>query len=260
MFRKRTWESLINFHNVKLYPKLPCPYCGSNTLHLDLDSAQFKPLSNAAYKSYLDKVGLFDDIKKELEENVFFGLLSSIEKISEQKNYSGAQFTAFFSCELCSESVSSVGMAQLSIDGIVEKNNIKVEFFNPPIPMFKLESSTPVTINEELLKAFNYFHSDISSSGSKLRRAMEKLCNESGCTERNLNRNIQEFAKLYPQEGRWLKSLKLVGNEATHSDGVSEQDILDSFEIFEVVLDIFRRKQIEDKINKTVLLLESRYQ
>ncbi|TOL40633.1 hypothetical protein CGH98_24360, partial [Vibrio parahaemolyticus] len=63
------------------------------------------------------------------------------------------------------------------------------------------------------------------------------------------------MAKEFPQEARWLESLKLVGNEATHADRVSEDDLLDSYKVFEVVLDIFRRKQLDPEIDSTVLKL-----
>jgi hypothetical protein len=60
--------------------------------------------------------------------------------------------------------------------------------------------------------------------------------------------------KQFPEEADLLHSLKLLGNEATHSDSVNEEDLLDAFEVQEFVLGLFERikdkKQIADTANK----------
>lgn len=69
------------------------------------------------------------------------------------------------------------------------------------------------------------------------------------------------MAKTFPTEAKLLHSLKLLGNEATHSDSVKEEDLLDAFEVQEFVLGLFNRieaqKQVESKANKLMLKFDS---
>ena len=265
MLNKNLLNSLSDLKQIKSYPELPCPYCGNHKLKLDLSTFQYKNLTGSVLKNYNEKYN-FKKVQQTIansDESTFIKLLTGTFAVIDVLSHTPVQFTAFFQCDICSSSVASLGLAK------VQKNKekldlstdmeIKVLSFNPPIPIFELQESTPESINNELLHVFNYFHSDISSSGSKLRRAIEHLCFELGCNHKNLHRNIQELSKQYPQEAKWLESLKLVGNEATHSGGVSEKDIIDSLQILEVILDIFRRNEIEPLINQTALLLENKY-
>lgn len=181
--------------------------------------------------------------------------------VVESGQYTWAKFIAFFTCQNCSKSVSAVGTATIPIPKAQsgKEIGIKVEYFSPPVPMFTLVSTTPQSINKELLQAFSHFHSDLTASGGKLRRATEQFCTELGYKNGSLHKRIEEMKASYPTEANWLQSLKLVGNEATHADGIEEADLLHSFEVFEVLLDIFRKRTLEAKIQKTVLQLDTKF-
>ncbi len=258
MFERSVWEKLSRFNSLDEYPGLPCPYCNSNVLLINKDTVSFKPLSGEYLKTFVSKFSS-DNLRKAEGGGEFIKFLAAIADISELVNYSSNQFIAFFDCALCSGSVSSLGVARIPIKIGTKGAQLKVECFNPPIPMFSLSSTTPNKINEELLGAFRHFHSDVGSAGNKLRRAMEQLCIELGYNESNLHRNITAMSKDYPEESNWLGSLKLVGNEATHSNGVVESDILDFLQVFDVVLDIFRRREAALKIRQTVERIEGKF-
>lgn len=260
MFNKQLWGDVSKLHILESYPALPCPYCKSMNLKLDIDSFTARKLSLQARKAYEEQFKdheLIDFANK--TDNSILKTVAFAIKVAEGTMYQPSQFIAFFKCSMCKENVSSTGLAKIP-NNDTSVRQIKVESFNPPLPLFPLTDTTPNSINEELLSSFNHFFSDTCSSGNRLRRAVEKLCIELGYTQkRNLYENIEAMADEFPQEARWLQSLRLVGNEATHADKITEDDLLDSYKVFEVVLDIFRRKHIEPEIEQVALQLQDKF-
>ena len=135
--------------------------------------------------------------------------------------------------------------------------------------MFEISSIAPSSIQFELLGAFSYFHIDTNSSASKLRRAIDKFCSELGMKPNTLARQIKELETKYSTEADFLNTLRLVGNEGTHSDNVNEDDLLLAFDIVEEVLAIFPRlaklerlkapqAQLEDKFDKNKARTETK--
>lgn len=260
MFKKDLWESISGLVSIDQYPSLPCPYCDSDNLKFDATSLHFRSLSGIAYESYIHKLTPSHIANLKNEKNDLLKFVAELADIAESSNYRPSQFVGFFKCLMCKENVAAMGVAKVPVNKKGLRTKVKVEYFNPPLPMFPLRESTPKSINNELLQSFRYFHFDTSSSGNRLRRAIEKLCKELGFFQGNLHRNIETMSKAFPQEAKWLSTLKLVGNEATHSDGVVEGDLLDSFQVFDVVLDIFRRREIENKAELAAKKLVERYQ
>ncbi len=260
MFNKGLWSKVSKLQTLESYPVLPCPYCNSENLKLDHQSFNARSLSGHARKAYVDKFKeneLMDFAQQ--EDNNFLKMVAIFSEMANETRHEPSQFISFFRCEMCKESVSATGFAKLPKDGTSGLSKIKVENFNPPLSLFPLVNTTPDSVNEELLSSFNHFFSDTCSAGSRLRRAIEKVCSELGYEQGNLHRKIQCMAQKFPQEARWLESLKLVGNEATHADRVTESDLLDSYKVFEVVLDLFRRQKIDPEIDSTVLKLDNKY-
>lgn len=259
MFKREIWEKLSGVTLLESYPQLPCPFCDNNTLTIDKSSLSIRKLSNTTLKTYLNKLTTSNLESLDIEDSNWLKFFAGLADAADLMTYEPSQFIAFFKCSMCNESVSSTGIAKSPRKDSSNLLQIKVEYFNPPIPIFPLSSITPKIINEELLASFNLFHSDSCSSGNRLRRAIEKLCDELGFNVGNLHRNIEAMAKEFPEESNWLNSLKLVGNEATHSDGVNESDLLNSFQVFEVVLDVFRRKEIRTQTLKTVAKIDKKF-
>ncbi|EOB6645148.1 DUF4145 domain-containing protein [Vibrio fluvialis] len=257
MLDENLWLKIVKFTPTSSYPKLPCPYCGSQNLQIKSDDFQFKELSLKAIDSYLDR---FDNTSKPNFYNDDHAILKIIGAFAwgfDRITHSLYQCAGFFQCSICNEHVSAIGVIKRHNERQVS-DQIKIETFNPPVPVFPLQNTTPNTINEELLGSFSYFHSDACSSGNKLRRAIERLCKELGYGK-SLHRNLQDMEKDYPQEAKWLNSLKLLGNEATHSDNIDEKDLLMGYKVLEVVLDIFRRKIIDPQIENAVNQLNQKF-
>lgn len=262
---KDIWKSLINFTPLRRYPTLPCPYCMGQTLAVDQNSIQYRKAVHPEKSAVLLK----EQNSKKIEATVAFkeatwlGVLTSFAHALTDINKSPAKFVCFCICSNCKGQVSATGTALVSTSA----NNqlgydlpaIKVEYFSPPIPIFPIHADIPDSVKSEVLQAFNHFHADTFSSGTKLRRSIEKLCQEMGFKGRNLHDSITEMAKSYPQEARLLNSLRLLGNDATHSDAVSEEDLLDAFEVQEFVLGIFERDKLKKQAEETAAKLTSKF-
>jgi Domain of unknown function (DUF4145) len=257
---RHIWESIIGFVPLQSYPTLPCPYCMSHSLSIDTKSINYRKAIHPETSAILAKEmnSKKQEVSDAFKENTFLGVLVGVGVIFSNAQKAPAKFICFFKCKNCGGDVSATGTSQHPIStnnqSSVENPLLKVEYFSPPVPIFKVSSSVPTPIKEAVLQSFNHFHSDISSSGAKLRRSIEKLCSELGFKERNLHSSISAMEKQFPKEAGLLQSLKLLGNEATHSDTVNEEDLLDAFEVQEFVLGMFERveaeKLVEDKANK----------
>lgn len=264
MFDQKLWRRLIHPHGLRTYPTLPCPYCGAIALSVDLNSLSIREypatagFPQPAEKMVAHRSKILSDAMK--SENLL-GILGGVAGAVELVGMRWSKFIAFFTCDQCGKSVASIGTASRS-HKLVDDDmaySLKVDAFSPPVLLFKLQSVNPASVNAELTQAFAYFHSDLTASGAKLRRAVEKFCDELGYGVGTLHKRIEALRSSFPIEGELLSTLKLVGNEATHSDGIDEEDLLLAFDLFEVCLDIFRRKESESRARETLAKLDSKF-
>jgi hypothetical protein len=200
------------------------------------------------------------------ETNSLLGVLGAFCLVAYQvvkPSYHFCKFTAFMVCGNCSDNVAVTGLSQVHKKKTANESQLpalyKVDHFSIPIPMFNIHFLVPVTIEFELLGAFSYFHVDTSSSANKLRRAIEKFCAELGVEGNNLGRQIEQLKKSHPVEADLLNTLRLVGNEGTHSDGVLEDDLLMAFDIVEEVLTIFPRLDKLKRLKAPQALLSEKF-
>ena len=254
--KKEIWESIIDYMPIINYPTLPCPYCKEDTLNLEIENVIYRKVTCDKTSSLIQKETLqrakevTDIFEKNQLAGVFFGILSVVE----HKNKIPSKFIGFLSCSNCSGQVSATGTAQFITNNAANTKEplphpIKIEYFSPPIPIFNVSDNVPKEIFSEVLQAFNHFHSDLNSSGAKLRHAIEKICAELGYKEKNLHATITSMTKNFPKEAKHLHSIKLLGNEASHAGGVEEEDLLNAFAVLEYVLGVFDRIKEEEALN-----------
>lgn len=254
------WKSILGFVALKEYPNLPCPYCHQETLGFDTSSIVSREVSDNYKKIASRHFNIEQDKQKEkgLEQgklikdmwdtNSLLGVLGAAGLFIHEvvkPSYHFCKFTAFMACASCNDNVAVIGLCQEHTKITANEKQLpplyKIEQFSIPVPMFEISSTVPASIQFELLGAFNYFHIDTNSSANKLRRAIEKFCVELGMEGNNLGRQIKELREIHSIEADLLNTLRLVGNEGTHSDGVTEDDLLLAFDIVEEVLAIFPR-------------------
>jgi hypothetical protein len=254
------WKSILGFVSLDNYPNLPCPYCQHEALNIEQDSIvsrmvsdNYKKIASRHFdleqvKLQLDTKNQSKQVRELFESQTLIGVLGAVGLVVNQvmkPNHHFCKFTAFMVCGHCSDNVAVTGLSQeytkKTTSEIQLPSIYKIDHFSIPIPMFSIHSLVPVSIQFELLGAFSYFHVDTSSSANKLRRAIEKFCAELGVEGNNLGRQIEQLKKSHSVEADLLNTLRLVGNEGTHSDGVLEDDLLMAFDIVEEVLTIFPR-------------------
>lgn len=258
---RKVFEQVMGFESINFYPKLPCPYCNQNDLALDRQTITYKMVSLSDAPTIVKKTMKenIDFVDNTYKKNKLLGILAVVAIGTTAVLERHAKFICFFTCTNCSKNVSSTGTMKLERNGSLDSACIKVEYFSPPIPLFNLSNNIPENIREEILQAFNHFHSDITSSGTKLRRGIEKMCSDLGFKEKNLHASISSLSKMYPKEGALLHSLKLLGNDAVHSDNLEIYDLLNAFEIIDFVLHLYERVAQEKVINEKALELEKKF-
>lgn len=280
----KLWSSLIGYSTLTSYPLLPCPYCHKVDLKLEHESIQSRQLSKEslakdrkykAEKKRFIETSQTDVQSLKEESNDFFKLVGGVALFYQEytNHLNGIPYllNCFFTCQSCKESASASGIKLIPEKGFLNSGDVipqvKFDHFSPPLVMFPISKNVPDSICEELCDAFKYFHFDPPSSAAKLRRAIERFCDDQQIEGSNLNRKVQNLAKPHPEEAMYLEALKLVGNEGTHGNNVDELDLLYSFQIFEFVLELYDRKarfdalqnvydKLADKMGKERLQLE----
>lgn len=262
------WKRISSFVAIDKYPALPCPHCNQHALALGRDSLQTrvapeKVLLDANRKYRGEKQKQQQSSQKSLEtltksNGTWLPIIATVFSVYQDSiaaiNGTPFLFSGFFKCNACDQHVSATGILLKPAKGLndVEKTpHIKVDNFSPTVPIFPLSSNTPKVIGEELFDAFKHFHFDPPSSASKLRRAIEKFCDDMQVEGSNLNRKVQNLAKTHPEEAAYLEPLKLVGNEGTHGSNVDELDLLYAFQMFQFVLELYDRKARFESLQET---------
>jgi hypothetical protein len=262
-FDKQLWVRLVEFHPLEIYPALPCPYCGQQKLTIDSLSLSYRDMaSNAKDKAFQRSLETsYRKVSDTFKDNELIGIIIGIGTFVDCVNSRPAKFSGFCECAACGGNVAVVGTAIFPTTRGEKSGEpkLKVEYFSPAVPMFTLDSTAPEAVVTEVLQAFQHFHCDPTASGAKVRRAMEKVCEALGHKKRTLHDSIEALSHEYPQEAKWLRTLKLVGNEASHADRVTEDDLLASFQVLNAVLDVFRRKAIAADIDRTLPAIENKY-
>lgn len=263
------WKRISSFTALDSYPLLPCPHCNSVALQLDQDSIQLRAIKEhallTASRKYRDEKQTKQTSLKQRHEAIgksdgfwlpLLGVIAT-EYLNAIDPINGEPYllNCFFCCDDCGEHVTASGVLLESKKGLNDSKpqakQIKVEHFSPTVPIFPLSANTPKPIGEELFDAFKHFHFDPPSSASKLRRAIEKFCDDLQIEGGNLNRKVQTLAKTHPEEASYLEPLKLIGNEGTHGSDVAELDLLYAFQMFQFVLELYDRKARFESLNDT---------
>jgi len=176
----------------------------------------------------------------------------------------------------CGEIVINIGEGFLDWDIVhgedgypeqVYTEYFEPKYFQPYLKLFNIPENTPSEINEEIEQSFSLFFSNPDSSLNHIRIALENLLNYMKIkkyTNKNgkrfpisLHKRIELLPSKYSHIKDLLFAIKWLGNAGSHSHKkVSKDDVLDAYEIMDVVLnELFlnkkeRAKKLSKKINK----------
>ena len=118
--------------------------------------------------------------------------------------------------------------------------------FNPPLHIFHIDKDLPDNIRGEIINSFNVYWLDISSCANKIRVVIELIMDDMKVPKTylhagkrkgySLHKRIELFKVSNSEQAELLMAIKWIGNSGSHtSDGLTKDDILDSFEILEHV-------------------------
>lgn len=247
-FRKMDRKLLKTDFNKENIPAWSCPACGSGILHPKKNS--FLYFETAQSKKYSNH----PDWEPEWDEYTYSMVLECSNKT-------------------CSETVANVGtgkveMAYEYVDQIPEavfEDTFRPKYFYPPLILFKFPETVADDVKNELIQSFEVFFCNPPSAANHIRIALERLLNHlkvkrfeiKSKKKRyiSLHQRIEIASKNYPNLREYFLALKWLGNAGSHSDQIiSIDDVIDSYEIFEFVLnELFKNKSLRllvKQINK----------
>lgn len=117
----------------------------------------------------------------------------------------------------------------------------------PMLDIFEFAEGCPDDVGKEMRAAFSLFWSFRAACAGRIRVALECLLTHLKIPKKKkskkgkfydltLHDRIEELAKSDPKIGAQFIALKLLGNAGSHDSDVSQNDLLDAFEIMEHAL------------------------
>lgn len=120
------------------------------------------------------------------------------------------------------------------------------EYFYPPLLIFPIPVECPASVLSRAKASFKLFFADPPAAANYVRKAVEEILTIEGVRRYsakgkrkpiNLHDRIKAFEKDGPEIAKKLLALKWLGNEGSHSDTLTKEDIMDAYEILEATLD-----------------------
>ena len=221
------------------YPELPawtCPTCGKG--HLLMDGETFNVVETGPSKKARDH----EAWDPEWMEERFSGVLEcNFDKCNERVAIIG---------DVLTEEIYSEGGSYRSI--------YYPTAFNPaPLPIH-IPDETPGDVNQALRLAAGLFWQSREAAGNQIRTAVEYLMDDrrvkkwknSKAAKNSKNRltlhgRIELFKEKDPVTADYLLAIKWLGNSGSHSSGLTRTDVLEAFEMMDVVLNKLYNTRLE---------------
>jgi hypothetical protein len=154
----------------------------------------------------------------------------------------------------CFEYVVSCGVGYMEEFFNIENDDISYsevfqpEYFYPPINIFTIPQQCPEHVAKEIRSSFKLFFADPPASANYVRKAVDAILTSKkvkrfAVTSKgkkiavNLHERIVEFEKNKPDIAKKLFAIKWLGNEGSHTDKITKNDVLYAYEILESVID-----------------------
>jgi hypothetical protein len=241
------------------FPNWPCPRCEDGVLRPVDGSFRFWE-SGDSYdkgKTNLIELGFYDS-----NDNSMLGM-----ELAEYR------YSVLLKCNNsnCREHVSSCGFGYV-IDGYnpakketEEYDVFEPLFFHPQINIFPIPKNCPESVSKEIKASFKLFFTDPPAAANYARKTVDAILTDKGVKrfsiskgKRNriiLHDRIINYQKKHPEIAIKLLALKWLGNEGSHTENMSKNDVLDTYEILESVLDdlyVGYRNSVNKKVEKII--------
>lgn len=229
------------------WPAVGCPQCGIGTLSVK----SLNPVDSAASVRHHDD----DNWEPDWQFGLFHGMLRCNRRA-------------------CNESVVVSGAYKVDVslddDGSWRGEwgiFYKLRYSIPALPIMALPANVPSEVQEAITAASRILWTDPNSAGNRLRVAIEELLTKKGM-RRYVTRNgrkhrlstharIQEFKGRDKLVGDTLEAVKWIGNQASHEELLTIDDVLDGAGLLEHALRLMYDKSSDEaarlvrKINKS---------
>ncbi|MFZ5904640.1 MAG: DUF4145 domain-containing protein [Chloroflexota bacterium] len=235
------------------FPNWMCPKCGTGIL---------RPI---------EKTFSFDESGDVTEERIKHG---------EYFDYDAYTFrySVLLKCNYsnCQERVSSCGHGYVQGDEdfyFVEEDGSPVtsyremfvpEYFYPALNLFPVSEKCPERVATEINRSFKLFFAEPSAAANYVRKAIEEILTNKGVPRLSVGKRSKKvrislhdriviFEATQPDIAKRLFALKWLGNEGSHANTITKNDVLDAYEILEWAIDdlyVGYRKLIQRKVSK----------
>lgn len=201
-------------------------------------------------------------ILKGVKGSFFYEETKDSINAQEMEGQAPAWIEYIYSCRLictnpsCKNIVVSTGTGSVDYEPVYglddEISNIKhwdyfqPKIFIPSLDIFKVTADIPDDINKNIRKSFELFFINPAASLNQLRIAIEKLLDylriKKYSTSKGkripitLHTRIDLLSKKYQNIKDLLIAVKWLGNTGSHSNNITIDDVMDAYDIFEVVL------------------------
>jgi len=236
------------------FPNLNCPRCGIGILRPVDNSFQYW---ESADSREFGRKHLIEN-RQSFDENTMLGMDASVYRYSVLLKCNNSN---------CLEHLASCGSGHVideydsTLGDTVFYDSFAPEYFYPPIHIFPIPKECPEQVAEEIISSFKLFFSDPSASANYVRKATDSILTEKGIKRYsiskgkrkriNLHDRIVLFQSREPESAKKLFAIKWLGNEGSHADTITKNDVLDAYEILESILDdlyVGYRKLVDKKV------------
>ena len=260
-------KKITSFCTLDTFPELPCFYCSQETLRLIKSSFRYRELQNQFaekdFKNINFECGLL--LKTFLLVGEFLDHIMVVQ----------AKFSAFLTCRSCKEVVATSGKATVPSkwakkQGTHVPTRIQPEFFSPPLPIILLYPNYSEALRRAIVRSFSTFFSDPASCGNAIRHSVETLLDDQKIerietrrdgrpSQMNLDRRIALFEQKF-QHAKLLHGIRAIGNEASHNYSVSQDDLLQAYEVLDYILrELYVHPQAQANMEAMSSILEGKY-
>lgn len=169
-----------------------------------------------------------------------------------------------FSCQLsctnptCYSTVACIGTGKLNYDEF-EQIGIAYfypKYFIPALNIFKIPQNTPKDVKISIKESFQLFFASPSASANHLRISLEKILDclkikkfniKNGKKIRlSLHQRIESIPVKLLNLRNLLLAVKWLGNTGSHPNQITTDEVLDAYDIFEVILEELFEKRLEN--------------
>ena len=131
------------------------------------------------------------------------------------------------------------------------------KFFFPNLGIIDLPKEVSENVIEQINLSFSHYFNDLSSCANRIRNGIELILDDLKAPKwrktkagnkqvfKNIHSRIEHYGNRNKSMSNHLLALKIIGNEGSHIGFLKSEDILDSYEILEQLIDFTYTKKKE---------------